>query len=193
LRDAFPQLQPHLLNKRALISLSRAIEDEAVIRAERPLLFGCFQQERHFRAVESRWRELSRTAERAIVLADFRRKRRSARGPAEIPIRNPDPLMREWVVVCESPRFAACLVGIELPTDEPGGRKFETIWSVESGAVREAARICVELTARTAPELVEDLPQRLSDPVPPARDELRTAIDLTTRMVRYAVNGASAG
>jgi DICT domain-containing protein len=93
-------------------------------------------------------------------------------------------------VVCDSPRFAACLAGFELPIEVPGARRFETVWTFESGPVREAARVCCELAARQAPELVADVLERLEDPVPPTRDDLRTAVELTTRMVRYAVNGA---
>jgi hypothetical protein len=36
LPESFPQLRPQPLSKRALVCLSRAIEDEACIRAERP-------------------------------------------------------------------------------------------------------------------------------------------------------------
>ena len=67
LRSRFPALQPQLLPKRAMVWMSHAIEDECLARAERPLLFGCFQRERFYRESERRWRELARTAERAVV------------------------------------------------------------------------------------------------------------------------------
>ena len=86
LRSRYPQLEPQLLSKRAMLWMSQAIEDECLARAERPLLFGCFQRERFYRASEGRWRELSRTAERAVVLADFGRARRPKNGPIEVPI-----------------------------------------------------------------------------------------------------------
>ena len=41
----------------------------------RPLLIAAFQCERFYRAYERRWRELARTAELAIALADFERPR----------------------------------------------------------------------------------------------------------------------
>src|SRR5947209_8978787 len=109
LRDRFPHVHVELMPKRALLCISHAIEDECCARGERPLLFACFQQERFYRGAEARWREMSETAERAIVLAGFRRERRPRGGPAEVPIRDSDPLMREWVLVCEAPGFAACL------------------------------------------------------------------------------------
>jgi DICT domain-containing protein len=188
LRDRFPHLQPQLLSKRALLCLSRAIEDEMCARAERGVLFGCFQRERYYRDTEPRWRELARTSERAVVLADFSEKRAGGDGPAEVPIGGHDPLRREWVLVCDAPRFAACLSGVERPTVNGGPRSFETIWTIEALPVREAARVCCELTARSAPELVAGLGERLLDPIPAVRDEVRTAVELTTRMVRYAIS-----
>ena len=98
--------------------MSRAIEDECLARAERPLLFGCFQRERFYRDSERRWRELARTAERTVVLADFPRVRRPKTGPIEIPIAPSDPVAREWAIVCESPSFGACLAGWERPGDD---------------------------------------------------------------------------
>jgi DICT domain-containing protein len=190
LRSRFPALEPQLLSKRAMLWMSHAIEDECLARAERPLLFGCFQRERFYRASESRWRELSRTAERAVVLADFRRARDPRRGPVEIPIGRSDPVAREWAIVCESPSFGACLAGWERPGDS-GERAFEAIWTVEAPAVRLAAQACLRLANAAAPESVAELGQRL-DSTPVAREhELRSAIQLSTRMVRYAAAGAS--
>ena len=71
MRRRRPDLQPYTLPKRTLIGLSHAIEDECAARAERPLLFGSFQRVRFYRHSEERWRELARTAEIAIVFADF--------------------------------------------------------------------------------------------------------------------------
>jgi MerR family transcriptional regulator, light-induced transcriptional regulator len=189
LRDGFPHLQRQLLPKRALEALSHAIEDEACSRSVRPVLFGCFQHERFYRQAEPRWRDMARTAELAVVLADFSGKRLPRVGPPEVPIRDTDPMMREWVVVCEAPGFAACIVGFERPGQGPGHRGFETIWSAERAVVREAARTCCELTARTAPELVAGLRPRFEEPLPPLGDELRSVVDLTTRMVLYATSG----
>ena len=186
LRESFPQLQPQPLSKRALVCLSRAIEDEACIRAERPLWFGCFQRERYYRQVQPRWAELARTSARSIVLSDFRRQRRPAGGPAEVPLFPSDPVMREWVIVCEGATFAVCLAGCERPSNYTAQRMFETIWTVEEAAVREAARVCSELAGRVAPELVEGIHESLREPPPSPRDELRIALALSSRMVLYA-------
>jgi MerR family transcriptional regulator, light-induced transcriptional regulator len=186
LRGGFPYLQPHLLSTRALLSLSHAIEDECCARAERPLLFGCFQHERAYRLAEARWRELARTAERSLVLADFRRNRRPRGGPAEVAISESDPLMREWVVVCEARGFSACMVGWQRLGSQADDRVYETVWTVEPSVVRTAARVCCELAGTAAPSYVEGLRERLSAPAPAGGRELRAAVDLTARMVRYA-------
>ena len=60
LRRERPELQVSRLPKRSLIAISRAIEDESAYGARDLLLFGAFQRERHYRASEPRWRELSR-------------------------------------------------------------------------------------------------------------------------------------
>jgi DICT domain-containing protein len=189
LRAGFPHLHPVLLGKPALENLSHAIEDEAFSRGERPIMFGCFQHERFYRQAEVRWRDMARTAELAVVLADFPRKRRSKGAPAEVPIPDTDPLMREWVIVCDGPGFAACVAGYERPGQKPAHRSFETIWSAERAVVREAVRTCSELTARTAPELVEGLRARVEEPLRPPGDELRVVVELTTRIVQYAAGG----
>ncbi len=186
LRARVPELEPQLLPKRAMLILSRAIEDECLARAERPLLFGCFQRERFYRASEPRWRELARTAERAVVLADFRRVRRPRQAPLEVPLRAGQPLAREWAIVCESPGFAACLTGWERPREGPGERLFEAVWTVEAHAVRLAAQVCWRLGADAAPGRLDDLRERLYDAPVPRENELRSAIQLSTRMVRYA-------
>jgi MerR family transcriptional regulator, light-induced transcriptional regulator len=186
LRERFPALEAQLLSKRAMLAMSRAIEDECLARAERPVLFGCFQRERFYRRSEGRWHELARTAERAVVLADFRRVRRPRQAPLEVPIRSGEPVAREWAIICESPSFAACLTGWERPREAPGERVFEAAWTVEAPAVRLAAQVCWRLASRTAPGPVADLRERLYDAPVTREHELRSAIQLSTRMVRYA-------
>jgi DICT domain-containing protein len=190
LRDRFPELQTHLLPRRVLVPLSHAIEDESAQAADRPILFACFQRERFYRREEPRWRAFSRTAERAIVLADFPRVRTPADGPAEVPIGPRDALAREWVLVCDGPRFAGCLVAWERPR-LGGERRFETLWTVDPAVVREAARACCELAARTDPGLADDLRERLAGTPPAGGERVRAAVELGTRMVLYAT-GAEA-
>lgn len=187
LRAGYPHLQTQLLPKRALVCLSHAIEDESTAHADRPLLFGCFQRERFYREAEPRWREMAATASRAVVLADFERRRVARRDPVEVPIHASDAVIREWVIVCEGTEFAACMVGFERPGKPRGTRWFETIWSAERPVVRAAARICAELAVRGAPQLIDDL-RFLDDPVIAHPDDVRRLASLTTRMVRYATS-----
>jgi DICT domain-containing protein len=191
LRHRFSHLHPQLLPKPSLVWLSRALEDEYSARSPGGLLFGAFQSERFYRQVEGRWQRLSRSSERAFALADFPAPRRRSAGPAEVPLQPTDPLMSEWVVVADSPQLYACLVGWERPAAEngPDRRAFETLWSMEPDVAREAARTCRDLVARTVPELVEGLGERLAErPPPPGAEHLRAAAEVTARFAAYAAH-----
>jgi DICT domain-containing protein/predicted DNA-binding transcriptional regulator AlpA len=188
LRRRRPDLQPYLLPKRTLLALSHAIEDECCARAERPVVFAGFQRERFYRASERRWRELWRGAELAVVFADFDRKRKPRGAPAELPIDRGQPLAREWAIVCDAPRYAACMAAWERPEQDElpdMERRFETIWSVEPEIVRSAARIGCELTARADRELGDRARAALGDDPPPSGEELLLLGALTSRMVAY--------
>ena len=186
LRERFPQLDPYVLPKSALLRLSRALEDECVLRARRPVVFGSFQEERFYRASESRWGELARTAEQAIVFADFERARRPRNAPAEIPLQRSAELRREWVVVFDAPNVGGCLAGWERPAGAARERLFETVWTVERGVARHAARICADLAAQVNPALVEGVRERLADEPVAATEDVRTAVGVASRVVVYA-------
>jgi len=191
LRERFPYLHPHVFIKPALTRITHAIEDECRARSQRPLLLGCFQRERFYRDAEPRWRELSRGAECAIVLADFRTRRDPEDGPIEVPIPADDPLIREWAVVCDAPELSACLIGWERPGPTSEGRRFEAIWTVEPEVVREAARIIGRLASRWEPDVLEGVTHRLGErPGPVTTAHLRATVELATRMALYAA-GAS--
>jgi DICT domain-containing protein len=186
LRRRSPELQPIVLRKRVLLALSRAIEDESCARAERPLLFGSFQRERFYRQSERRWRDFARTAELAVVFADFTRARAPAHAPVEIPIDRAGPLTREWAVVCAAPGHAVCLAGLELPgprSRSESAREFEVIWSVEPTVVRIATQVCLGLARRAWPQTAARLAgERPAPPSgPPSDEQLRLATAITTR------------
>ncbi|MBA2465176.1 MAG: MerR family transcriptional regulator, partial [Nocardioidaceae bacterium] len=115
LRDKHPGLTARRLKKSTLIALSWAIEDECCARAERPMIFGAFQQERFFRAAEERWTELTRIARSTMAFADFRDVAESVNGPTLVHLPKDAPMRREWVVICDAPRFPAMLTAWELP------------------------------------------------------------------------------
>ncbi len=196
-RRAHPDLLAQQLSHRSMLAISRAIEDECFARAERPVLVGCFQHERAYRASEACWRELARTATVTVVLADFPagagtlRETPIAGEPREVPLDPGAPLLREWAVVCDAPDSAACLVGWERPGGANGPtanryRAFEAVWSVEPTVVRDAARLGVELASRRAPDLasVAELLAR-DDPIADDRNVARRATSLTNRILGF--------
>lgn len=188
LRERRPDLIPYLLAKRTLIALSHAIEDESCARAEQGLLFGAFQQERFYRHAEERWRELAKTADAAVALADFPEVRQKQGAPTEVPIDRSGPAGREWSLVCDGPGFSACLSGWERPGQDEiddGERLFETIWTVEPELVRDASRIVTGLTAQAAPELGADLASDLASRPVSDGDRVEHVTALTSRMVAY--------
>lgn len=189
LRHRRPDIEPRTLPKRVMRALSHAIEEESLSRAERPLLFACFQRERFYRQEEARWRELSRGADLAIAFAEFDRVRTPRGGPAEVPIQPDHPLAREWAIVCDAPGHSVCLAGWE-PTASTSGdaneRFFESIWSVEPMVVRETARICAAIAAAADPALVAGVSDRLeASPALSTLEQLRLATAITNRTLSY--------
>ncbi|MBA2507046.1 MAG: MerR family transcriptional regulator [Thermoleophilaceae bacterium] len=193
LRRRRPDITPYLLPKATLIALSHAIEDECCARAERAVLFASFQRERFYRDAKERWRELARTADEAVVFADFPKAGRPEQdGPLEVPLASNAPLGREWSLVCDAPEYAACLSAWEIPGQEASAdseREFETIWTVEPELVREGARIALGLAEQAGAEVAASVADRLESPTPASPDELRLVTALTSRMVAYVGRG----
>lgn len=189
LRRRRPDLEPRVLLKPLMLALSHAIEDEALARAQRLMVFGSFQRERFYRQAQPRWRELARTAEVAVVFADFARVRALRGVPVEVPVPREHPLNREWALVCEGQDFALCLTGWEPPQGRKrpdGMRHFEAIWSVEPEVVREASRICCAMAAERRPAVAEAARIRLEAPLSAAPEsQLRLATAVTARMLAH--------
>jgi len=191
LRRLHPLLRPQVLSRRTLVSMSHAIEDECAARAADPVLVGGFQRERFLRASYERWRELARTAQVAVVFADFDGRDAAVprRGvPVEVPIPPESPLNREWLVVCDAADLPACLVAVERPggrAEPTGERTFEAVWSVDPQVVRDASRIATALADDLRPDWRDavDVPPQ-PDP-PGASEDLYRATLLFDRMVAY--------
>lgn len=188
LRQRHPELAPLLLRKRAMLALSRAIEDEILARAVRGVLFASFQRERFYRQAESRWRQLAQGAALAIVFADFEHLRESSR-LLEVPSPG-DALAREWAIVCDADGSAACLVGREPPSssvdERSARRRFEAVWSVEPQVVRDATRVFAALAARVTGRLPEEVATRIeAQPAAPADTQLRLAAAIANRALFY--------
>ncbi len=148
LRSRRPEVAPAVLPKRAVFALTRAIEDEYCARAAAGILIGSFQQVRHYRRTERRWRELARTSEVAIALADFPAAAHPRGGPAEVPVQRRHPLAREWTVVVSASGAHACLAAWEQPAPLPlpdADRRFEVLWSFDPAVVADAVAVVADL------------------------------------------------
>ncbi len=193
LRSARPDLPVRVLSKRLLIALSNAIEDEHAARDTGGLLLGSFQHERHYRASQRRWRDLARTAELTIVLADFDTLARDPAGPIEVPIERSHPLEREWTVVLYSPSACACLAAWEVPEPQPMpdlDRRFEMLWSCDPDAVHSAVTAAAGVLESTAPDVAAALAPLLQRPIA-AQQDMRFNDDVTSRAFAYLAAAAA--
>jgi DICT domain-containing protein len=188
LRRQHPALRVHVLDKRVLLALTWAIEDECAARAQRPVLIGSFQRQRFYQASAARWADLASAAEQVVVFADFARSRPDPGPVAEIAVPEDSPLRREWALICDAPDTPACVLARERPGQEQRqdrGRVFEALWSVDPEVVRSAARIGAGLAAAAAPGLGERLTARLSEDPGPSSADLRRAGGLLERTLDY--------
>ncbi len=197
LRRRHPELIPQVQRKRTLLALSRAIEDECCARAERPVIFASFQQQRFFRQSEKRWNELARTSRFVIVFADFGEPAATGgRSPTEpapikVPLAPDAPARREWTLICESAEYPACLAGWEFPGQPhtaDADRRFEVVWSLEPQVVRSAAAISAQLARSARPDLDHLLRTMPAEPPEAASAGLRRAASLLNRMTSYLDN-----
>ncbi len=148
LRRRRPEVAPTILPKPAVLALSHAIEDEYCAQAAGGVLIGSFQRERFYRQAQRRWRELARTAELAVALADFTRGADPGDGPIEVPVDRRHALAREWAVLISAGGVQACLAAWERPCRDEvpdAARHFEVLWSFEPDVVAEAADVAEEL------------------------------------------------
>lgn len=158
----FPQLAVQRLGRRALVALSHAVEDEALARAERPLVLGTFQEGHRYARSAHRWDELARTASWAAVVADFDDTLPadpSAR-PARCQLPDASELRREWTVVSVSTARAAVLSAWEVPAAPGVASVYESVISTHRPAALAAARVLVEVArsaGATPPPSVEEL------------------------------------
>ena len=177
-----------VLKKRTLIAISRAIEDETISRAAAPVVIAAFQHERHYRAVEHRYRAMARTADVVIAFAAFERLAGGDGEPIEVPIRADDGLGNEWAVIVDAPGYCACLLGWEHPASEPvpdRERAFEALWTLDPRVVRRAAHVGATLARRADDALVERVEALLAER-PLALEQPATSLTaVTNRIVGY--------
>jgi DICT domain-containing protein len=187
LRRRRPEVPASILNKTAVLQVSHAIEDEYLARATHGFVFGAFQRERFYRRAERRWRELARTAELAVAVADFSSVRHPPEAPLEVPLELHQPLAREWTLIVDAPGAQACLAAWELPTQSAvpdPARQFEMMWSFEPEVVHAATEVATELLWKLSPEIARRLPDLPVD-TGLGGEELRFASALAQRIVGY--------
>jgi len=184
-------VRSHVLRKPTLFAISRAIEDETLARAARPVVFGAFQEAKHYRSVEHRYRRIARNADAVVVFADFESDQQGAGEPIEVGIESGDALGNEWAVVVDAPGYAACLIGWEQPDSEAdrglrdSERRFEAIWTLDPDVVRRAALAGTEIARRSDPDLGERLKELLDDRPLAVEAPAPGLVALTNRIVAY--------
>jgi DNA-binding transcriptional MerR regulator len=187
MRHVLSDIAPVELSKRTLMAMSRAIEDEAAARADRPVLVGAFQEQRYLRQSRRRWNDLASTSLATIIFTSPPRQRQ--RGVIwEVPILPETSLTREWAVICDSPTFGACLVATEHLKAEGATRSsryFDSLWTVEPAAIREAVRTATALANLVHPPLRDIVTSRLDEALHNDHDTARAATSLSNRMIQY--------
>jgi MerR family transcriptional regulator, light-induced transcriptional regulator len=187
-RRLHPEVAAHRLPKRALLALSHAIEDDSCAGALRPLLVGAFQRPEFYEASRLRWSELARTAELAVVLAEFGGPPQTVAGPVLVNLAHDATMVREWAVVCYAADRGALLSGWELPGQETTAdraRRFEVLWSVDQQVVRDAVLAAARLVESAEPGLSVRLRALAGDSAPAPADDLRRAAGLLDRTLDY--------
>jgi MerR family transcriptional regulator, light-induced transcriptional regulator len=188
LRQRRPEVAPTVLPKPLVLALSHAIEDEYCAHAVSGLLIAAFQRESLYRGAERRWRELARTADLAVVLAEFDELREPAGGPVEVPIGPRHALAREWALIVDAPGASACLAAWEQLSEheQPDhDRRFEVLWSFEPTVVRSAVEVATDLLTPLAPAVAARIPSLVQDGSATTPNDLRFAAALSQRIVGY--------
>ncbi len=188
LRRSHPRLEPHRLRKSTLLALTWAIEDECCARAQRATIFGAFQEEQHYRRARSRWNELARVSHSAMAMADFTSVQSGDELPVRVQLAADSPMRREWVVVCDAPDLPAVLAAWELPGQESvrdRDRLFESIWTIDPQAVRQAARVCAHVAHTAGVARATSLIDELAREPAPLSGDPADAASLFGRVVAY--------
>lgn len=191
LRHTHPRLAPQRLSKRTLLALSWAIEDEFASRAHKAHLFGGFQRVTHYESARPRWTDLARTMSSTFVFADFdvRDVATSSAGvPVPVALPANHPMLREWAVVCDSDELPVALTAWEVPgqDDVPDAKRlFESVWTVEREAVRDAALVCARVAADAGAPGGAEAAERLARPLSSIPVDLAQVTALFNRVVAY--------
>lgn len=197
LRKKRPDLAVHVLDKRTLLALTRAVEDCCFAAAQRPVLIGAFQDTRFFRKAEARWTDMASSSALAVAFgaappgADISDARPTPLYEIDLP--EGSPMRREWALICDGVELPTCVVAWERPGQErraDPSRVFEAVWSVEPAVVRIASRLALSIASSYDARLDStglDLPDRATVGSQPGAKHLE---DLLARTLQYLSNAA---
>ncbi len=190
LRQTHPALTPQRLTKSTLLGLSWAVEDEFCSHFQRAHVFGAFQQAQNFNSARSRWSDLARTNTSTFVLADFAGHAPDvgSSGLVAVPLAADHPMVREWTVVCDGSTLPMAVTAWELPGQDGvrnGERIFETMWTVDPSAVREAARVCAAVSVEAGAAGAADVAAELASPLANRGPDVGQVTSLFNRVIAY--------
>ena len=189
LRRRRPDLAATVTQKRLLVAISHAIEDEYLAHAGRGLVFGSFQRESSSTPPSragANWRAPPGSRSPSPTSPRSREPELAARPGAAA---GPPP---------DGPRVdgdrrragrARVPGGWEHPSDgdlADHARRFEVIWSFEREIVRAASEVAAELLNDLAPEIAARVPDAIADGS--GGDGLRFGSALAHRMVEYVAD-----
>ena len=168
LAGEFPELRPQRLSRRSLVAMSHAVEDEAMARADRPVVLGSFQEGHRFAASRHRWDELARTASWSAVVADFDDSLPAdvSASPARCQLPEASPLRREWTVVTVSDSRGAVVSAWEVPSRTPAEVVYESVISTHRPAVLAAARVLADVARASGARPPDEVGRLLGDTTP---------------------------
>ncbi len=168
LAGGFPELRPRRMGRRVLVAASYAVEDEALARADHPVVLGSFQEGHRFAGSQHRWDELARTASWAAVVADFDAALPADAGarPARCQLPEGSPLRREWTVVTVSAARAAVVSAWEVPTRANDAPVYESVISTHRPAVLAAARVLLGVAVAAGATPPPEVGRLLTDAAP---------------------------
>jgi MerR family transcriptional regulator, light-induced transcriptional regulator len=182
LSSRIPHLEPLSISRRAMLAISRAIEVEATSQATHGLVLGMFQRRAAWRVAAPRWHVVAQRIQPVVALADFDCVEKRD-GVWQVPLADHTVRRDEWIVVCDSARWSACLVATQHRVGARGHRAFRALWSVEPEVVREAARLSLA-TVEGLPASVMDEASAWVRRVPVARP---SALGQATRLTNQIV------
>lgn len=168
LAGGFPELRPRRLGRRALVAASYAVEDEALARADHPVVLGSFQEGHRYAGSQHRWDELARTARWSAVVADFddALPPDAQAVPARCQLPEGSPLRREWTVVTVSATRAAVVSAWEVPARAADESVYEALISTHRPAVLAAGKVLLEVAVATGATPPADVGRLLADATP---------------------------